>query len=170
VLPTLEADGVTLRPLRDEDLDRLADVVAGPGVVEWWGPLGDPDAMREDLRNAGAAFAIEVEGVLAGWLGFSEEADPDYRHAGLDIFLAPEFQGKGLGRAALRLGAQWLLSERGHHRLTIDPARDNARAIRAYEAVGFRPVGVMRRYERGADGRWHDNLLMDLLAEELVSS
>jgi aminoglycoside 6'-N-acetyltransferase len=26
---------------------------------------------------------------------------------------------------------------------------------------------VMRRYERGADDSWHDNLLMDLLAEEL---
>ena len=25
----------------------------------------------------------------------------------------------------------------------------------------------MRRYERGADGRWHDNLLMDLLREEM---
>jgi len=33
--------------------------------------------------------------------------------------------------------------------------------------VGFRPVGVMRRYERGADGTFHDGLLMDLLAEEL---
>ena len=32
----------------------------------------------------------------------------------------------------------------------------------------FRPVGVMRRYERDADGSgWHDGLLMDLLAEEL---
>lgn len=34
--------------------------------------------------------------------------------------------------------------------------------------VGFRPVGVMRRYERGADGDWHDGLLMDLLADELI--
>jgi len=25
----------------------------------------------------------------------------------------------------------------------------------------------MRRYERGADGSWHDGLLMDLLREEL---
>ena len=25
---------------------------------------------------------------------------------------------------------------------------------------------MMRRYERGADGSWHDGLLMDLLAEE----
>jgi aminoglycoside 6'-N-acetyltransferase len=33
--------------------------------------------------------------------------------------------------------------------------------------VGFRPVGVMRRYERGPDGVWHDGLLMDMLAGEL---
>ena len=28
----------------------------------------------------------------------------------------------------------------------------------------------MRRYERANDGQWRDSLLMDLLAEELVSS
>ena len=55
---------------------------------------------------------------------------------------------------------------RGHHRLTIDPAAHNARAIKAYSRVGFKPVGVMRQYERGLDGAWHDGLLMDLLAED----
>jgi aminoglycoside 6'-N-acetyltransferase len=60
----------------------------------------------------------------------------------------------------------------GHHRFTIDPALANERAIRSYAAVGFRPVGAMRAYERGRDGAWHDgawhdNLVMDLLAEEL---
>jgi aminoglycoside 6'-N-acetyltransferase len=29
--------------------------------------------------------------------------------------------------------------------VTIDPSVDNAAAIRSYEKVGFRPVGVMRR-------------------------
>jgi aminoglycoside 6'-N-acetyltransferase len=33
--------------------------------------------------------------------------------------------------------------------------------------VGFQPVGVMRRYELGPDGVWHDGLLMDLLPEDL---
>jgi aminoglycoside 6'-N-acetyltransferase len=70
--------------------------------------------------------------------------------------------------ASLRLAAKWLFEQRGHHRLTIDPACENTRAIRAYEAVGFRPVGTMRCYERGTDGRWRDNLLMDMLREELV--
>jgi aminoglycoside 6'-N-acetyltransferase len=50
---------------------------------------------------------------------------------------------------------------------TIDPAAANEWAIRAYESVGFRRVGVMRQYWRGPDGAWRDGLLMDLLAEEL---
>jgi aminoglycoside 6'-N-acetyltransferase len=164
---TLRAAGVSLRPLLDGEVDQLATVLARPGVREWWGLRGDPEHEREGLRNGGAAFAIEVDGALAGWLGYNEELDPDCRYASVDIFLAPEHQGRGLGRVALRLAAGWLFDQRGHHRLTIDPACANTHAIRAYEAVGFRPVGVMRRYERGADGDWHDNLLMDLLRDEL---
>jgi aminoglycoside 6'-N-acetyltransferase len=33
--------------------------------------------------------------------------------------------------------------------------------------VGFKPVGIMRQYERGPDGTWHDGLLMDLVRQEL---
>ena len=66
--------------------------------------------------------------------------------------------------------ARYLIQERGHHRLTIDPAVDNAAAIRAYEKVGFRAVGVMRSYERGPDGTFHDGLLMELLAGELLKA
>ncbi len=65
--------------------------------------------------------------------------------------------GRGIGRDAVDTLARHLVQDRGHHRLVIDPA-----------AVTFRPVGVLRRYERDVDGaRWHDGLLMDLLAEEL---
>lgn len=164
---SLRAGRVTLRPLQEGDVDRLAAMITRPGIREWWGSLDDPEHAREGLDNDGAAFAIEVDGALAGWLGYNEETDPDHRHASLDIFLTPECHGQRLGPAALRLAAEWLFGQRGHHRLTIDPACDNERAIRAYAAVGFRPVGTMRRYERRADGRWHDNLLMDLLRDEL---
>jgi aminoglycoside 6'-N-acetyltransferase len=60
-----------------------------------------------------------------------------------------------------------LFDERGHHRVTIDPAVANAAAIRAYEKAGFEPVGVMRRYEQEPDGpNWRDALLMELLAAD----
>ena len=59
-----------------------------------------------------------------------------------------------------------LIEDRGHHRITIDPAAGNAAAIRAYQKAGFTEVGVMRRAERDADGKgWHDSLLMEFVAE-----
>ena len=67
----------------------------------------------------------------------------------------------------MRALAGWLCREGGHHRLTIDPALDNERAIRCYEAVGFRRVGILRRYWRDQGGVWRDGLLLDLLADEL---
>ena len=91
-----------------------------------------------------------------------------YRHANMDTFLATSRHGRGLGTEAIRLLARHLFEEHGHHRLTIDPAAHNQPAIRSYQRVGFRPVGVLRRYERGPDGRWHDGLLLDLLPEDLT--
>ena len=97
-----------------------------------------------------------------------EEPDPMYRHAGIDIAIRAAWQGIGLGPDAIRALARHLIEERGHHRLIIDPAAHNARAIKAYERVGFKPVGVMREYERGPDGTWHDGLLMELLRDDFV--
>ena len=170
-LPTLRGARVVLRPLAKQDADQLAGVIAQPEVARWWGSRPEDrehhrSGLCEDAEQR-AAFAIEVDGVLAGWLGVHEETEPDYRHAGLDIFLAPDLHGAGLGPEALRLAARWLIEARGHHRLTIDPAAANQRAIGVYASIGFRPVGVMRDYERAADGDWHDGLLMDLLAHEL---
>jgi aminoglycoside 6'-N-acetyltransferase len=156
----LRGPRVTLRSQVAEDLPVLNEIVRMPGVAEIWGP--DPEVDDQE------AFTILVGDEIAGWLGFYEETDPMYRHGGLDIFLAPRFQDRGYGREALRLGARWLIEERGHHRLIIDPAASNARAIATYAAIGFKPVGIMRRYELGPDGTWHDGLLMDLLAEELI--
>ena len=51
---------------------------------------------------------------------------------------------------------------------TVDPAAANARAIHVYEKLGFRPVGVLRRYERATGGEWRDALFMELLADEFV--
>jgi aminoglycoside 6'-N-acetyltransferase len=163
-LPVLRGPRLVLRPVADADVPRLAAILREPEVARWWGDYDEPRARAELTTEPG--WAIEVDGAVAGWLSVSEETDPDYRHAGFDIFLSASAQGRGLGREALGLAVRHLAA-RGHHRFTIDPAVANERAVRSYAAAGFRPVGVMRRYERGRDGRWHDNLLMDLLAEDL---
>jgi aminoglycoside 6'-N-acetyltransferase len=165
-LPTLQGERVTLRPLEDRDLDALSALIQEPSVAQWWGEADEPERLRENLRMDGDAFAIEADGELVGWLGFVEETEPEYRSVGLDISLSERFQGEGLGPDALRTAIRWFADERGHHRFTIDPNAANDRAIKAYAAVGFKPVGIMRRAEL-VDGEWTDGLLMDLLIDEL---
>jgi aminoglycoside 6'-N-acetyltransferase len=166
-LPVLRGERVTLRPITEPDLDALVAIIQSAGVREWWWNSGDADQLRGDLPNGGNAFVIEIDGEVAGWLGFEEELDPGYRHASVDISLDQRFQGQGAGPDAIRTAIRWLASERNHLRFTIDPSASNERAISAYEKVGFKPVGVLRRHEMGPDGSFHDGLLMDLLIEEL---
>jgi aminoglycoside 6'-N-acetyltransferase len=156
---------VTLRPAAAHDIPALVAIRTTVEVRRWWGEEDDfAAAVTSDLPRT---YAIEHGGRVVGAIQWYEEDDPMYRHAGIDIYLDPATAGLGLGTDAVRTLARHLVDDLGHHRLVIDPAADNAAAIRAYEKVGFRPVGVMRAYERGADGTFHDGLLMDLLADEL---
>lgn len=161
---------VRLRPATRADIPDLVKIRQAPEVYRHW--RGGDDlvaAVKEDFAEpASTPYVIDLESRVVGWIQWEAEDEPDYRHACIDIYVDPEVHGRGVGTDAVRTLARHLIVDHGHHRLTIDPAADNAAAIRSYLKVGFRPVGVLRRAERGADGTWHDSLLMDLLAEELV--
>ena len=161
---------VRLRPATAGDIAELVRIRRTPEVFARW--RGGDDlaaAVQDDLDDPGATgYVIEFEGQVAGWIQWSAEEEPDYRHAGIDVYVDPALHGRGIGTDAVRTVCRHLLHDLGHHRLTIDPAADNGAAIRCYSNVGFRPVGVMRRYERDSDGTWHDGLLMDLLADEFI--
>jgi len=165
----LNGPRLTLRPLVDADIAPLAALLQVPGVAEWW-PVRSVDSLRQDVlgdENV-VSFAIELAGELLGIIMYEEDLWRDYFSASIDLALGSGSRGQGLGPEALRLVIGWLFREGGHHRITLDPAAANRRAIRAYEKVGFRPVGVMREYERVPDGTWRDALLMDLLKREFV--
>jgi aminoglycoside 6'-N-acetyltransferase len=158
------AGRLRLRPLAPGDEAELLRIHATPKVAHWWDApdegfpfMDDPDSTR---------LVIEVDGAVAGMIQYTEELEPKYEHASIDLFLDPAVHNQGHGTEAVRRVVRMLVEERGHHRITIDPAAANTAAIRAYEKAGFQPVGVMRAYERDADGSgWHDGLLMELVVE-----
>jgi aminoglycoside 6'-N-acetyltransferase len=156
---------VVLRPTAAAHVPVFLEILGHPDIAKWWGGYDLERVRRELLGPHG--YAIELAGEVVGLIIYREEHDPDHRHAAMDLAVHPDQHGQGLGCDAMRAMARYLFEHRGHHRVVIDPAAHNALAIRSCERAGFKPVGVMRRYERSADGLWHDALLMDLVADEL---
>jgi aminoglycoside 6'-N-acetyltransferase len=171
-MTALSGDRVRLRPAVDGDVDLLVAIRLTPEVRRRW----RGDDIEREVRAAISSDELHVlviedasSGGVLGAIQWAAEDDPDYLHAGIDMYLHPDVHGRGFGTDAARTLCRHLFDDVGHHRLTIDPAADNRAAIRCYENVGFRRVGVMREYERGADGTFHDGLLMELLRTDLTT-
>jgi aminoglycoside 6'-N-acetyltransferase len=161
---------VLLRPVADDDFAVLVSQIAHPDVERWWGPHSEAD-LRDALAAPGrqivSMWTIVLNDAIAGLMQATEEPEPNYRYVELDLFVEASRHGQGLGGEAIRVVLRHMFEQRGHHRAIIMPAVENERAIRSYERVGFKPVGVMRKADRGVDGRWRDSLVMDMLADEL---
>jgi aminoglycoside 6'-N-acetyltransferase len=153
VQPTLTDAELELRPFVADDAPQLEAIFAEAEVKRWW-PV--PDYERD------SGWTVLRDGVLSGWFEYHEESYEWYPSVAFDIALAVSLHGHGYGRRVMELGVTYFMA-RGHHRFTVDPNAANERAIRSYEAVGFRRVGVMRAYERSAEGGWNDGLLMELI-------
>src|SRR5919106_5641577 len=133
-MTTLQGGMVTLRPATKDDIPELARIRRTPEVHRHW--RGGDDMVAEVEKDFdepdSIPFVIELESRVVGWIQYESEEEPDYRHASIDIYVDPAVHGRGIGTDALRTLARHLISDHGHHRLVIDPAADNAVAIRSY--------------------------------------
>jgi aminoglycoside 6'-N-acetyltransferase len=165
---SLRGDRVLLRPAVAADIPTLEAIRREASVERWWGLLKEGELAIDIAEGDGRILAIELDGAVIGSIQWYRDLEPAFRHAGMDIYLTSQTQGQGLGTEAVRLLATYLVHDQQFHRLVIDPAAANERAIRAYAKVGFKPAGVLRRSWRAPDGTWEDQLLMDLLGDELT--
>ena len=169
--PELVSHRTRLRAVVPGDTATLRSIVESPEVARWYHtPDGD---FPFDVDDDTVRWVVEVvdapevgpSGQVIGMVQAYEGADPDYDECGIDVFLEPAAHGRGLGVEVVTLVRDWLVEERGHHLVQIDPDARNATAIACYERCGFRPVGVLEGRERDTDGPgWHDTLLMAYVA------
>lgn len=171
----LRGERVRLRALADSDLDPL---------VEWWRNSDSavlqqatvaprPAASLREMFQAwsrndspgGAGFSIDDEtGRLIGHATMWGAALPA-RIATFAIILGPDAVGRGYGTDATRAMLRYAFDEIGVHKVELRAWAFNGRAIRAYEKAGFVREGV-RRAVAFHGGRFHDEVLMGVLAEE----
>ena len=81
--------------------------------------------------TSGDVHIAELDGVIAGWT--ARDGARDYVS---DLWVHPDHQGRGIGRA-LVLHVLELISVEGHPSARIDTHASNAGAIRLYERCGF---------------------------------
>jgi aminoglycoside 6'-N-acetyltransferase len=134
---------VTLRLARDGDAETISEMTHSRDVHQFWG--GRPVTAQEALVKYAGRRAPEVVSYVicegARSVGYLQAWQRDGRY-GIDMFIAAEAQGRGIGpRAARAIAGE--LTRLGWTPLTADPVVDNPRALNAWRAAGFEATGEM---------------------------
>ena len=165
--PSLAGERMTLRPPRASDADALLAILLEPEVAKWW--VGyTPERVRDEMIDSDATLVMEIDGACGGAVFLYPENDPEYLHVVIHLFLGAQWYGHRYGAEALTLVIEHL-GTLGHHRFTLDPNANNAPAIRSYERLGFKTIGLLRQYQLRPDGTHEDALFMDLVLSDFPS-
>jgi aminoglycoside 6'-N-acetyltransferase len=162
--PILAGERVTLRRPTNADAAPLLTILSEPEVARWW--VGyTAERIRDEILDSGYSLIMEIDEQCAGAIFLYPNEDPEYLHVVIHLFLGANWYGHRYGAEALAIVIAHL-GALGHHRFTLDPNVHNAPAIRSYERLGFRRVGILREYQLRPDGSREDGLLMDLVLSD----
>ena len=118
----------------------------------------------EDHRKTDNKLLIlaEIEGQIAGVLGYPGDDRQRLRHAGeFGITVSRAHWGLGLGTALLRIMIEWAKASRIVRKINMRVRADNERALGLYKRFGFVREGVITRQFAVAD-TFYDAYLMGL--------
>ena len=138
---------VTIRLARDSDAELISGMTHAPEVHQFWGgrtiTVQEASAKYTGRRVPEVVSYVICERVQP--VGYLQASKRDERY-GVDMFIAAEAQGRGIGpRAARAIAIE--LTRPGWSPLTADPVVDNLRAINAWRAAGFEATGEVGQDE-----------------------
>ena len=160
--PKWDASAVTIRPARPDDAEVLVNLVRELAIYERLEPYARarPEDFRQHLfgpRPAAEAALAEVAGQPVGFALWYSTFSTFRGRPGLyleDLFVRPEFRGRGIGKALLALLAR-LAVERGCGKLEWSVLNWNEPAIGFYRALGARPLDEWTVYRVDGESLRH---------------
>jgi GNAT superfamily N-acetyltransferase len=142
--------GVRIRPVTDEDREFVISLM--PRLVEFGPPRWrdaaqmtdfDTRVISESLLNPQPDIAVfiaeDAEGRALGFIHLhaaTEHYNHDEHGHVEDIIVAPEGEGRGVGRALLEKAEEWARG-RGYRWLTLNVFAENLRAREVYKRLGY---------------------------------
>jgi L-amino acid N-acyltransferase YncA len=159
----MQGDAVEFQAMRPGDWPAVRAIYeAGIDTGDATFETAAPDWPAWDAAHlAEHRLVARVDGRVVGWTALAPVSDRCC-YAGVaedSVYVAPEAQGRGVGRALLE--AVVASAERGGIwtvQTGIFP--ENRASVRLHQACGFRVVGVRERLGR-LGGRWRDVLLLE---------
>ena len=153
-----------LEPMRPEDWPAIrtiyeAGIATGDATFETTAP--DWPAWDGAHLADHRPVARDDVGLLVGWAALAPVSDR-CAYAGVaedSIYIAPQAQGQGIGRALLT-AVVTSAEQAGIWTVQTGIFPENQPSVRLHEACGFRVVGVRERLGQ-LHGRWRDVLLLE---------
>jgi ribosomal-protein-alanine N-acetyltransferase len=133
---------LTIGELRPEDVDRAAalDALLFADSQPW-----SAQAFLDALAASHHYLAARHGDELVGYGGLAFTAGPPLPEAEVHtVAVAPEHQGRGIGRALVR--GLLAVADAGRAEVFLEVRTDNEPAHRLYESEGFTVVGLRREY------------------------
>src|SRR5579864_2777234 len=170
--PILPGEKISLEPPRPEYLETYRLWFGNTDVTRYmlFRFVPSPEGELEWYRNAASSqsdvlWAIVAGGRPVGSTGI-HRIDWLNRHAWTGTVIGePDEWGKGYGSEVVRLRTRFAFDELNLHRLETESFAENTRMHRALQKAGYREIGRRRSHFFRA-GKWQDELLFELLAEE----
>ncbi len=143
---------ISFRPLQMADLDAVMAIE--PEIYPFPWTRGN---FSDSLKAGYSCWACEHDGALMGYAVLMMVLDEAHL---LNISIAKEYQGRGLGRQLLGHVIGIARKHKGQM-MFLEVRPSNKPAIRLYEDIGFNEFSVRKGYYPAANGR-EDAILMGL--------
>lgn len=122
---------------------------------------------RHILDQTERRFVVENDEQFIGVVELVD-IDPLHRHTEIQIIINSDYQGHGYAQLAMKSGIDYAFKVLNMHKVYLYVDVDNSAAIHIYKKVGFIEEGILRQHFF-AEGRYHDSLMMGILANEFTS-
>ena len=149
-MATVPKRKLIIRAMTLEDVDDVVRVEHNAYEFPW-----SRGIFEDCLRVGYICRLLENAGVVSGHIIISAVAGEAHL---LNLCVAPEVQGCGLGRRMLS-HAMMAARVAAAHRMILEVRPSNWRALRLYQAAGFDVIGRRRGYYPAHEGR-EDALVM----------
>lgn len=164
----MASDSLLVRDAREDDMAAVQHIYAHEvttrlATFEELPPtMDDMLARRDDVLAARLPYLVaELDGAVVGYSYATKyRPRPAYRYTAEDsVYVAPEAQGSGIGRALLTELLTRCADAGVRQVIAVIGDSDNAGSIALHKALGFRHVGTFTAVGYKF-GRWVDTVLM----------